>query len=267
MKFQHPCFDKEAHCRYGRVHLPVAPLCNIKCVYCKREYDCPNESRPGVCSRVETAEEAFERLSVLYSRYPENKVVGIAGPGEPLANEETFRVFEMIRKSRMDMALCLSTNGLYLPESLDLLRELEVKYITVTMNAVTASCAEKIYSFVSDHGKNLYGRDAVELLLERQQEGIRKAVEQKFCVKVNMVLMDGINVSEALLLAEKLSQWNVYAMNMNSVINVTGDPNIKQVSLQELRKLRAQAAADIHQIDYCRQCRADAFGIPGIKRV
>ena len=28
---RHPCFNPEAKGQYGRVHLPVAPKCNIKC--------------------------------------------------------------------------------------------------------------------------------------------------------------------------------------------------------------------------------------------
>ena len=32
----HPCFDELAHERVGRVHLPVAPRCNIGCLFCER---------------------------------------------------------------------------------------------------------------------------------------------------------------------------------------------------------------------------------------
>ncbi|MFQ7453900.1 MAG: hypothetical protein ACLRNQ_23780 [Flavonifractor plautii] len=49
---EHPCFSAQAHFRYGRIHLPVAPRCNIRCGYCDRRYDCANESRPGVTSEV-----------------------------------------------------------------------------------------------------------------------------------------------------------------------------------------------------------------------
>src|SRR5664279_3378692 len=58
----HPCFSKEAHTRFGRIHLPVAPACNIQCRYCIRKYDCANESRPGITSRVMTPYEALDRV-------------------------------------------------------------------------------------------------------------------------------------------------------------------------------------------------------------
>ena len=51
----HPCYNEGAHRRYARMHLPVAPKCNIQCNYCNRRYDCCNESRPGVTSEVLSA--------------------------------------------------------------------------------------------------------------------------------------------------------------------------------------------------------------------
>ena len=41
---RHPCFDADARHQFGRVHLPVAPACNVQCNFCDRKYDCPNES-------------------------------------------------------------------------------------------------------------------------------------------------------------------------------------------------------------------------------
>ena len=55
----HPCFSEEAHHRFGRAHLPVAPACNLQCRYCVRKFDCANESRPGVTSRVLSPEQAL----------------------------------------------------------------------------------------------------------------------------------------------------------------------------------------------------------------
>ena len=33
----HPCFSKDAHKKYGRIHLPVAPRCNMQCNFCNRK--------------------------------------------------------------------------------------------------------------------------------------------------------------------------------------------------------------------------------------
>ncbi|MCB1485180.1 MAG: nitrogenase cofactor biosynthesis protein NifB, partial [Hyphomicrobiaceae bacterium] len=42
----HPCYSEEAHHYFARMHVAVAPACNIQCNYCNRKYDCANESRP-----------------------------------------------------------------------------------------------------------------------------------------------------------------------------------------------------------------------------
>ena len=72
----HPCYNKAASANWGRLHLPVAPNCNIQCNYCNRKYDCANENRPGVTQHVYTPQEAaafvrkvFDALRYLCSRY------------------------------------------------------------------------------------------------------------------------------------------------------------------------------------------------------
>ena len=55
----HPCYSEDAHHYFARMHVAVAPACNIQCHYCNRKYDCANESRPGVVSELlERADEA-----------------------------------------------------------------------------------------------------------------------------------------------------------------------------------------------------------------
>ena len=49
----HPCFNEKMHDKVGRVHLPIAPRCNIQCNFCTREIN-KCEQRPGVSSRVMT---------------------------------------------------------------------------------------------------------------------------------------------------------------------------------------------------------------------
>ena len=260
---RHPCFDDAAFCSRGRIHLPVAPACNVQCVYCLRRFDCVNESRPGVCSRILPPKEAAERAAVYLKEHPETVVVGFAGPGDPLANEETFETMELISRTDLHPILCVSTNGLCLPESLGRLRSLGVSFLTVTINSLRPETAEKLYTWVNDRGTKLYGRKAAELLLERQREGVRKAVELRFAVKINTVLLDGINTEQVPEMAEAFSAWGVRRMNVNSVINVTGDSSVRPVPGEKVRLLKADAARFVPQMKACAQCRADAAGVPG----
>ena len=91
----HPCFSAGARHRVGRIHLPVAPKCNMQCNYCNRDFECVNESRPGVSSTILTPLQAADYLDRVLERVKNIEVVGIAGPGDPFANAaetlETFR--------------------------------------------------------------------------------------------------------------------------------------------------------------------------------
>lgn len=78
---KHPCYSEEAHHHYARMHVAVAPACNIQCNYCNRKYDCANESRPGVVSELLTPEEAAHKVLVIAGKIPQMTVLGIAGPG------------------------------------------------------------------------------------------------------------------------------------------------------------------------------------------
>ena len=115
---EHPCFSAQAHFRYGRIHLPVAPRCNIRCGYCDRRYDCANESRPGVTSEVISPEAALDRVERALRLDSRLRVAGVAGPGEPLANPATLEILRLVRSRFPGLLLCLSTNGLVLSDAL-----------------------------------------------------------------------------------------------------------------------------------------------------
>ena len=66
----HPCYSEQAHHHFARMHIAVAPACNIQCNYCNRKYDCSNESRPGVVSRTLTPEQAVHKTLAVASAMP-----------------------------------------------------------------------------------------------------------------------------------------------------------------------------------------------------
>ena len=95
----HPCFSCDSAHKYARMHLPIAPKCNISCNYCLKKYDCVNESRPGVTTKVLSPKEALEKYKYVKAKMPNLKVVGIAGPGDALANfQETKQSLKLIKE-------------------------------------------------------------------------------------------------------------------------------------------------------------------------
>ncbi|MGC2424642.1 MAG: radical SAM protein [Nitrospirota bacterium] len=256
----HPCFSVEAHHRYGRIHVPVAPACNIQCRYCVRKFDCANESRPGVTSRVLRPEEGLERVRAAVGRDERISVVGIAGPGDPLANEATFEFLDMARAEFPQLILCLSTNGLLLPKKVDELARLGVKTLTVTINAVTEDMAGKIYKWAFHNGKRYEGPEAGRLILRNQWDGLKAAVSAGFAVKVNTILMPGLNEEEIPAIAEKAGGIGADLINIMALIPQGDFAKLAKPSIHEVARMRHACLPFINIMSHCRQCRADACG-------
>lgn len=259
----HPCFSLEAHKSYGRIHLPVAPVCNIQCRYCVRKFDCANESRPGVTSRVLKPWEALERLRAVAGRDERVSVVGIAGPGDPLANEATFEFLDMAREEFPHLILCLSTNGLLLPEKVDELARLGVNTLTVTINAISEDTAVNIYKWALHHGKLYEEAEAGRLILRNQWDGLEAAVMAGFAVKVNTILMPGINEDEIPAIAERAGGMGADIINVMPLIPQGDFGALTRPSIHEIARTRYTCMPHINVMSHCRQCRADACGILG----
>ncbi|MDR1405303.1 MAG: nitrogenase cofactor biosynthesis protein NifB [Candidatus Methanoplasma sp.] len=265
---EHPCYSEEAHKKYARMHLPVAPRCNIQCNYCNRKYDCSNESRPGVTSEVLSPEEAVAKTRAVMEKIPYLRVVGIAGPGDPLANEETFRTLELMKKEFPELTLCVSTNGLALPGNAQRLYDLGVRFLTVTMNASDPSVGERIYSRVQWDGRRYTGREGAETLMRNQLEGIRICTELGIAVKINIVMIPGINDVHIPDVVRTVKSLGAYIVNILPLIPVEGTEfsGRRAPTPKERKKLMDLCEIDARMMRHCRQCRADAVGLLGEDR-
>jgi len=259
----HPCYNEGAHRKFARMHIPVAPRCNIQCNYCNRRYDCLNESRPGVTSEILSPEQAVEKIRYVHQRIPELSVIGIAGPGDPLANPETIRALELVHREFPDLTLCLSTNGLNLPRCAERLREAGVRFITVTVNSVDPEVGSRIYDFVRWEGKVLRGSEAAQRLIENQLEGIRKAAGLGMLVKVNIVFIPQVNGDHIPEVVRRVKEAGAYIVNILPLIPVPGTrfESMRAPTPGERRRLQDICEGEIRQMRHCRMCRADAIGL------
>ncbi|WP_301860725.1 radical SAM protein [uncultured Megasphaera sp.] len=263
---RHPCFHAEARGSWGRVHLPVAPNCNIQCNFCNRLYHCANESRPGVTSEIYTPKEALEKLRQIRRCYGNIAVAGIAGPGDSLCEpEKTLQTLEGIHEQFPDMLLCLSTNGLNLPACVDDLVDVGVTHVTVTVNAVHTKIGERIYAYVRDGGRTYTGREGAALLAERQDEGIRRLKRRGIVVKINTVVVPGVNMDHVEEISRQAARWHADMMNCIAMIPVAHTPfaGLAAPTDEEMARVRAAAAGYVPQMYHCCRCRADAIGCLG----
>jgi len=265
---KHPCFSADAHRTSGRIHLPVAPECNIQCGYCVRKYDCVNESRPGVASTILSPGEAIERVRAVVERGAgEMAAVGIAGPGDPLANEATFETLDLVRREYPEAILCVSTNGLALPERVADLVAVGVRSLTVTINAVMPETAEAVYAWVSGpNGERLTGIDGARRLLDNQWDGLAKAVRAGLIVKVNSVLIPGVNDMELPAVAMLAAEYGAHLSNILPLIPQARFHALERPTPAQIHAVRDACGEYLAQMTHCNQCRADACGLIGKDR-
>ena len=266
----HPCYSEQAHHYFARMHVAVAPACNIQCHYCNRKYDCSNESRPGVVSEVLTPDQAVKKVMAVAANIPQMTVLGIAGPGDPLANpERTFATFRELSEKAPDIKLCVSTNGLALPESVEELAKHNIDHVTITINCVDPDIGAQIYPWVFWKNKRIMGREGAAILIEQQQKGLEMLTERGILVKVNSVMIPGVNDEHLVEVSKVVKAKGAFLHNVMPLIaepehgtfyGLMGQPS---PSHDELQKLQDACAGDMNMMRHCRQCRADAVGLLG----
>jgi nitrogen fixation protein NifB len=269
----HPCYSEEAHHHYARMHVAVAPACNIQCNFCNRKYDCSNESRPGVVSERLLPEQAAKKVLAVASTIPQMTVLGIAGPGDPLANpEKTFKTFEMVHKAAPDIKLCLSTNGLMLPDYVGRIAALNIDHVTITINMIDPQVGAKIYPWVFYNHKRYTGTEASRILSERQLLGLEMLTARGILCKVNSVMIPGINDRHLVAVNKAVKARGAFLHNIMPLISapehgtyfgLNGQPG---PTAQELKALQDSCEGEMNMMRHCRQCRADAVGLLGEDR-
>lgn len=263
---RHPCFNDKVRYTLRRVHLPVASRCNIQCKFCNRKFDCINESRPGVTSGVLSPYQALMYLKEVYKKRENIAVVGIAGPGDPFANpDETLETLRLVRETYPEMLLCVASNGLNVLPYINDLAWLQVSHVTITVNAITPAIGANIYAWVR-YGKRVYrSEQGAEILLKNQLAAIQQLKKQNITVKVNTIIIPGINDSHIGFVAEKMAALKVDILNCIPYYRNTGTAfeHIEEPSQDMIFNVKKAAAQYLPQMNHCARCRADAAGLLG----
>ncbi len=257
----HPCFNEKMHDKVGRIHVPIAPRCNIHCNFCTRDIN-SCETRPGVSSKIMNSQQAIEHVAKTINEMPIS-VIGVAGPGDALANEDTFEFFKQADKKFPDLIKCMSTNGLLLADKAEELGKMNINTITVTVNAIDPEIGKQIYSNVVYEGKVYKGEDAFNILSNNQLKGIEKVVAEGIIVKVNSVLIPGLNDKHIVDIAHEVKKRGASLMNIIPLIPLGAMKDYERPDCAMMEKIRDEVEEIMPIFRACTQCRADAFGIPG----
>jgi len=171
--------------RFGRVvtnlRIAVTNKCNLRCFYCHRE----GEKNPGKempADRIIDIAKAFHRLGV--------KKLKITG-GEPLLRRD---ILDIIQEMPDFDEISMTTNGTLLAEYAEELKECGLDRVNVSLDTLDP---EK-YRFITKVGD-----------VEKVLSGISAACEVGLTpVKVNMIVMKGINENEVDNLLEYTNSFN-----------------------------------------------------------
>ncbi|MDR0877775.1 MAG: radical SAM protein [Treponema sp.] len=262
VSLKHPCFSGEANANRGRIHLPVSPVCNIQCRFCKRTFN-KFENRPGVTAKLLEPRDAVDVIRKSLERCPEITVAGIAGPGDTLATNHALETFALIHREFPELINCMSTNGLLLEKKAQEVAAAGVKTLTVTVNAVDPVILDKIVSHVIWDGKIFDGLEGASILIDAQKRGIAKAAGLGLVIKINIVLVPGINENHIGEIAKTVSALGASIINIIPLLPQHEFSGFRAPDCFALNAAREEAEKYLPVFKHCQHCRADAIGIPG----
>lgn len=161
---------------FGRVHdylrISLTDNCNFRCFYCmpEEDYDFTPASRLMKPAEVLALAELFVAQGV--------KKIRLTG-GEPLVRKDAAEIIKGLGK--LPVELVMTTNGTRIAEMLPVLIESGIKTINISLDTLQP---EKFF-MITRRDVFHQVRSNIELLLQH-----------KIAVKINMVVMKGLNDSE-----------------------------------------------------------------------
>jgi len=161
---------------FGRPHtylrISLTDRCNLRCFYCMPEEGIELIEKPNIMTLEEIIEMArtFRDLGV--------DTIRLTG-GEPLVRKNfDFLVEEL---SKMGVTLKLTTNGIVLDKYLDLFEKIDLRKINLSLD--TLDKAKSVFITKRDY-------------YERIMANLNRALEMDMDLKLNVVLIKGVNDNE-----------------------------------------------------------------------
>lgn len=163
---------------FGRVHdylrISLTDNCNLRCTYCMPEED--HEFTPS--SKLMRADEIIEIATIFVQQGV--KKIRLTG-GEPLVRKDVAKI--ILQLAELPVELSITTNGTRIADLLPVLTQAGVKSINISLDTLRP---ERFFQLTK---RNLFHqvKSNIDLLLDH---GIS--------VKINMVLMKGVNDDEVM---------------------------------------------------------------------
>ena len=166
---------------FGRKHtylrLSITDSCNFRCLYCMP--DEPFGSTPN--AKLMNSDEIFGISKVFVDNYGIDKI-RITG-GEPLVRNDFAEIIKKL--ATLDVSLGVTSNGVLLDKYFTLFKDNGVQNLNISIDSLD-----------NERFKQITKRD----LLPKVWENIQRSIDEGFKVKLNAVIMRGVNDDELLQL-------------------------------------------------------------------
>lgn len=199
--------------RIRKLRLSLTDKCNLRCHYCMPVDQLFMDEKNYLSS-----DEIIEIVSELSDRGLEE--VRLTG-GEPLMRKSFPEIVKRLSELRLKK-LSLTTNGIFLDKYLDVLKDSKVFHLNISLDSLNEETFKKI-----THGNFLY----------RIINNIKLAVSQGFVVKVNAVMMRGINDHEVMdfVRFSESESVEVRFLELMRIGHALNEQNSQFISAQELK--------------------------------
>ncbi len=194
------------------LRVSVTERCNFRCQYCMPEKPFSWVPKENLLS----FEDLFKFIKVAIDEGI-NKV-RITG-GEPLLREDLDSFIKLIHDYKPDIDLALTTNGYLLPNVAQRLKDAGLKRLNISLDTLKPAVASQI---------------AQKNVLAHVLEGIEKALEVGFKVKINMVPLKGINDNEIINVLEYARERNIRIRFIEYMENVHANSDIQGMHGREI---------------------------------
>ena len=203
------------HIDYLRVS--ITDRCSLRCVYCMPAEGVTLGPKHELLSFEEHWRVAASARRLGFEKF---RVTG----GEPLIVRDVLVFLRGLREATRGATLCLTTNGLHLAALAQPLRDSGVQRLNVSLDTLDPTRFER-----------LTRRPGLEKVLE----GIERAVRCGFeSVKVNAVIVPGVNEDDLVPLAGLAARWPIDVRFIEEM-PLDGEPDRGFMGAQEmLRRLR-----------------------------
>ena len=226
------------------VRIAITDRCNLRCFYCMPKEGIPYEPKKELLSY----EEIIRILNILGSLgFRKVRFTG----GEPFLRRDFVKLLTKTKNLNIYDSINITTNGTLLLKNIDLIKKLGITNINLSLDSLNS---KRFYEITR--------RDDFRKVMET----LNKLIDNKFNVKVNAVIMDGINTQDIIPLAE-LAKENKISVRFIEEMPFNGG-NKKKTDLfraQDILKILNDHYYKINKKEFIHGQTATKFSVDGFK--